>query len=277
MLESVVVKRLNTIEQIEEARQLERDIWATDCVPVHQIISIINNGGLIIGAYLDEELIGFNYSHPAFVDGEVYLYSHLLGIKREFRELGVGELLKLQQKELAAELGYEKCKWTFDPLEARNGYLNFSKLRVYAQQYIANCYGELTDPFNRLLPSDRLLAEWHLNEEDFLRWDTQIEELLEDAGELVPWKLSIVGLPILDNDNSFNAEISYLKDAYLLPIPSNFQKIKIESPPLAEDWRYKTRAIFQEMFNQGFIVVYLKPENEHISQYLFVKRSLFAL
>ncbi|WP_332646447.1 GNAT family N-acetyltransferase [Lysinibacillus sp. 54212] len=277
MLESIVVKRLETIEEIEEARQLEREIWASESVPPHQIISFINHGGLIMGAYLEKELIGFNYSHPAFVEGEVYLYSHMLGIKREFRELGVGELLKLRQKELASDLGYEKCKWTFDPLEARNGYLNFSKLRVYSQKYIPNCYGNLADPFNCLLPSDRLLVEWNLNDEDFLRWDIKINELLEGAGPLVPWNLSIVGLPILDKDNNFNGKITYLNDAYMLPIPSNFQKIKIESPSLAEDWRYKTRAIFQAMFEQGFIVVYLKQENEHISQYLFVKRSLFAL
>lgn len=277
MLESVVVKRLETIEQIEEVRVLEKDIWASECVPLHQIISFINNGGLIIGAYLESELIGFNYSQPAFVEGEVYLYSHMLGIKREYRELGVGELLKLRQREIAVDLGYEKCKWTFDPLEARSGYLNFSKLRVYSQKYIPNCYGEMEDPFNRLLPSDRLLVEWNLNDEDYIRWDAKIEELLEGAKRIVPWKLSIVGLPILDNDSNFNPDISYLEDAYKLPIPTYFQKIKIESPALAEDWRYKTRAIFQTMFEQGFMVVYLKQENEHISQYLFVKRSLFAL
>ncbi|WP_431028270.1 GNAT family N-acetyltransferase [Lysinibacillus sp. LZ02] len=277
MLKSVVVKQLKTIEEMEEARQLERDIWASECVPIHQITAFIHNGGLVLGAYLKKELIGFNYSHAAFVEGECYLYSHLLGIKREFRELGVGELLKLRQKEMAAELGYTKCKWTFDPLEGRNGYLNFTKLRAYAKTYLPNCYGQLHDPFNKALPSDRVMVEWNLNDEDFFRWDTKIDELKEEAGEVALWSLSIVGLPILDKDGTFNSEISLLKDAYLLPIPASFQKIKIESPSLAEDWRYKTRTMCQSLFAQGYAVVHLMPTNEHVSHYLFVKSSLFAL
>lgn len=277
MLESVIVKELTTIEQIEEARQLEHAIWAIDSIPVHQTVSTIRNGGLVLGAYLNGELIGFNYSCPGYVDGETYLYSHMLGIKREFRELGVGELIKIYQKEVATARGYRKCKWTFDPLEARNGYLNFAKLNAYANTYIADCYGEMEDPFNHSLPTDRFLVEWQLVDNDYLRWDAKIEEFLEEAEPLVEWSLSTVGLPILDKENTFDTSISYLKDAYLIPIPHYFQKIKIESPPLAEDWRYKTREIFQSMFEKGYTVVHLKAHNEHVNQYLIVKRSLFAL
>ena len=277
MLKSVEVKQLQTIEEIEEVRQLERAIWATECVPIHQSVSSIHNGGFVLGAYLSNELIGFNYSNAGFVNGEPYLYSHLLGIKREFRELGVGEFIKLHQKEVAAEMGYEKCKWTFDPLEARNGYLNFTKLRTYAQTYLPNYYGQLNDPFNQSLSSDRIVVEWNLNDEDYLRWDSKIEELIEEAVEIIPWSLSVVGLPMLDKEHAFDRTISFIKDAYLLPVPVSFQKIKIESPPLAEDWRYKTRTIFQALFSQGYTVVYLTPKNEHVNHYLFVKRSLFAL
>lgn len=277
MLESVVVKELRTIEEIEEVRQLEREIWASECVPVHQIVSSINNGGLVLGAYLKDELVGFNYSHAGFLDGEPYLYSHLLGIKREFRELGIGELIKHKQKEIAGEMGYAKSKWGFDPLEARNGYLNFTKLRTYSKTYLPNYYGELNDPFNKLLPSDRILVEWNINDGDYLRWDSKIEELKEEAVEIAPWCLSIVGLPILDKDHAFDHNMSFIKDAYLLPVPLSFQKIKIESPSLAEDWRYKVRTIFQTLFSQGYAVVHLTQKNEHVGHYLFVKSSLFAL
>ena len=277
MLESVVVKELQTIEEIEEVRQLEQEIWASECVPVHQIVSSINNGGLVLGAYLRNELIGFTYGNAGFEDGEPYLYSHMLGIKREFRELGVGELIKHRQKEIAGEMGYVKSKWTFDPLEARNGYLNFTKLRTYSKTYLPNYYGELNDSFNKLLPSDRILVEWNINDGDYLRWDLKIEELLEEAVEIVPWSLSIVGLPILDKDQIFDRNISFIKDAYLLPVPVSFQKIKVESPSLAEDWRYKTRTIFQTLFSQGYAVVHLTQKNEHVGHYLFVKSSLFAL
>lgn len=277
MLESVTIKELTTIEQIEEARKLEHDIWAVGSIPVHQTMAAIRNGGIVLGAYLQDELIGFNYSCPGYMDKSVYLYSHMIGIKRNYREKGVGELLKIYLKDLASDRGYRNCRWTFDPLEARSGFLNFSKLRGYSDTYIENCYGEMEDPFNRALPTDRLYVEWQLVDNDYLRWDAKVDELIEDAKPVVEWAQNLVGLPTLDPEQSFRKGEALVQDAYLLPIPTNFQKIKVESPALAEDWRYKTRHVLQDMFEQGYKIIHLLKKDEHISHYLLVKRSLFAL
>jgi predicted GNAT superfamily acetyltransferase len=277
MLESVTVKQLTTIEQVEEARKLEHDIWAVGSIPVHQTIATMRNGGIVLGAYLNDELIGFNYSCPGYMDEQVYLYSHMLGVKRAYREQGVGELMKIYLKDIASERGYRNCRWTFDPLESRSGFLNFSKLRGYSDTYIPNCYGEMEDPFNRALPTDRLCVEWQFVDNDYLRWDSKVEELFEEAKPVVNWSLNTVGLPMLDEEKKFQSNEALLKDAYTLPIPTNFQKIKVESPALADDWRYKTRNILQSMFEQGYKIIHLSKENTHICQYLLVKRSLFAL
>ncbi|MER2108248.1 MAG: GNAT family N-acetyltransferase [Solibacillus sp.] len=277
MLESVLVKELTTLEQIEEARELEYMIWATERIPAHQTIAFSRNGGFVLGAYLGEELIGFSYSCPGYVDGEVYLYSHLLGIKREYREKGVGELIKIFQKDIAIERGYTKCRWLFDPLEARTAYLNFAKLGVFSDTYIANCYGELEDPFNRLLPTDRVFVEWQLVDNDYLRWNAKVEELLEEAQPIVDWSLNADDLPVLDENEVFSKDMEITGDAYLLPTPYYFQRIKIENPTLAEDWRYKTRDILQEVFARGYLIIHLAKDNMHVNQYVLVKRSLFAL
>lgn len=277
MLESVVVKELTTLEEIEAARELEYMIWATERIPAHQTIAFTRNGGFVLGAYLNGELIGFSYSCPGYMDEEVYLYSHLLGVKREYREKGVGELIKIFQKDIATERGYTKCKWVFDPLEARSAYLNFTKLGVFSDTYIANCYGELEDPFNRLLPTDRILVEWQLVDNDYLRWHAKVEELIEDAQPVVDWSFNAAGLPILDKADTFNAQQQFTADAYLLPIPYDFQKIKVESPALAEDWRYKTRDIVQSLFAQGYLMLHIVKGQEHVNHYLLVKRALFAL
>lgn len=279
MLELVEVKEMQSLNELEQVRQLEQEIWTTSNTPIHQLVGFIKNGGFVLGAYLHNELIGFNYSYAGIMNDDHYLYSHLCGIKREYRELGVGELLKLYQKERALAYGHSKCKWIFDPLETRNGYVNFTKLRGYATTYEKNVYGQLSDDFNKLLPSDRILVEWHLEDEDSLRWYAKIDELLEEAEELVPWSFSLVGLPMLDQQNSFDPALSYIRDAYLLPVPQYFQKIKIESPALAEDWRYKTRTILEEMFNQGYAIIHLLKGQgqEAVHFYLLVKKSLFAL
>ena len=277
MLESVMIKELTTIEQIEEARKLELEIWAVGSIPVHQTIATIRNGGIVLGAYLNDEIIGFNYSCPGYMGEQVYLYSHMIGVKRNYREHGVGELLKNYLKDIAIDRGYRTCRWTFDPLEARSGFLNFSKLRSYSDTYIENCYGEMEDPFNRALPTDRLCVEWQLVDNDYLRWDAKVEELLDEAKPVINWKSNTAGLPTLDPEQRFSKDEALIHDAYTLAIPTNFQKIKVESVALAEDWRYKTRHILQAMFDQGYKIIYLQKKDDEISHYLLVKRSLFSL
>ncbi|MGM9951308.1 MAG: GNAT family N-acetyltransferase [Lysinibacillus sp.] len=272
MLELVMVKQLETAEEMENMLELEREIWRGTYEPMHQMLKKDAERTLVIGAYLKDELIGFCYGDQA---EEGILYSHLLGIKREYREMGVGELLKLKQKELAGERGHLKCKWMFEPLEARAAHLYFTKLRAYGTAYYENREPEMEASSG--ISTDRMLAEWDVADDDHLRWDAKIDELQEEAGEIVPWSLNVVGLPVLDMERQFDPGISYLKDAYTIAIPMNLMKIHIESPALAEDWRYKTRAVFQTLFQQGYIIVCLAQTNEHVGHYLFVKRTLFAL
>lgn len=277
MLEEIHVKRLHTVEELHQFQQLEQEIWNRSAISTPQLVAAINNGGIILGAYEGEELVGINYAFPGFHSGSVYLYSLLLGVKRKYREDGIGELLKIELKDQALEAGYDKCIWVFDPLESRIAYLNFSKLRAYAFHYIPNFYGELTDPFSANLPTDRVFICWYLNDTDYLRWDEQMDEFEEGAQELVPLGYTVAGLPMLDAESTFDGKISYIQDSYTLAIPSNFQKLKVESPALAEDWRYKTRNILMAMFAQGYAITKLIKKDEQINVYLFVKKSLIAI
>lgn len=269
MLESVVVKQLTTNEQFEQVLALEQEIWQQSYAPMHAALEKASSTTLVIGAYLKDQLIGFNYSERQDDD---LLYSYVLGIKREYREVGVGELIKLKQKEVAEELGLTKCKWVFEPLEARMAQLNFTKLRGYSTSYFKDREVEIGTA--RVSPVDRLEVELDVADHDYLRWDAKIEEVAEEVTEIAPWSLNVVGLPVLGD---FDMEITNSKDAYTLPIPTYITKVTIESPSLAEDWRYKTRAVFSALFEQGYAVMRLIPTNEHVSHYLFVKRSLFAL
>lgn len=53
--------------------------------------------------------------------------------------------------------------------------------------------------------------------------------------------------------------------------------MKVESPKLAEDWRYKIRTILTTLFNQDYAVVRMKKHPEYVHSYLLVRRSLLAL
>ncbi|MCT6925977.1 GNAT family N-acetyltransferase [Metasolibacillus sp.] len=276
MLESVQIKQVEALEELEQIRQLEQAICG-EATPIYQLTAYMQNGGFILGAYIEAQLIGFNYSYAGFADEEYYLYSHLTAVARDYREQGVAELLKLYQKDIARAYGYKKCKWIIDPLEAIHGQGSFTKLRGYTSTYKKDVQGPLQESYNSKIPSDRLVVERLLNDDDIARWDAQIEELLEGAQELVEWSYTVDGLPMLNKQAPFDATLNYYSDAYLVPIPQYFSKIKIENLALAEDWRYKTRTIFETLFKQGYAIVHLVKGQEPMHFYLFVKKSLFAL
>jgi predicted GNAT superfamily acetyltransferase len=124
----IEIRELKTITEMEQIQELEFKVWGTETIPTHQTLTAVKNGGIMVGAYDGEQLIGFSYGFAGFRDGKSYLCSHMLGIDEAYRSQGIGEKLKLTQRDIAIAKGYDRMHWTYDPLETRNGYLNLSKL-----------------------------------------------------------------------------------------------------------------------------------------------------
>jgi predicted GNAT superfamily acetyltransferase len=93
----------------------------------------------------------------------VYLHSHMTGVHSDYRDRGVGRMLKLFQRDDALSSDIRLICWTFDPLEFRNAYFNLNRLGAISRKYLPNLYGITTSPLHRGLATDRLLAEWHLD------------------------------------------------------------------------------------------------------------------
>ena len=49
-------------------------------------------------------------------------------------------------------------EWTFDPLQALNAHLNFTRLGVVCDEYVRNLYGESTSALHRGTPTDRFVV-----------------------------------------------------------------------------------------------------------------------
>ena len=119
-------------------------------------------GGQVMGAFDGNDMVGFALSVPGTRSGHVYLHSHMLAVRKDHRNGGLGRRLKLLQREDAFARGIELIEWTFDPLEIKNAYLNIEKLGAIARRYNINQYGITSSPLQGGLPSDRLIAEWWL-------------------------------------------------------------------------------------------------------------------
>ena len=271
MNSTVEVRQIKTIEELEQVQQLEKAVWGDPAIPIHQTLTAVKNGGIVVGAYENNQLVGFSYGFPGFVNGKPYLCSHMLGIDENYRGQGIGEFLKKEQKNAAIEMGYDLLTWTYDPLESVNAFLNLTKLKAICSTYVKNCYGEMKDGLNQGLPSDRFQVEWWIT-------NPYIEEKHQDdlaAIERVPYVQTADGLPQLadvDPSSYFNYE------ALLIPVSNQFQQMKKDYPELALDWRLKTRDLFESLFKNGFAAVrVVKTEDEPVHYYLLKKRDLLPV
>ena len=270
----IIIRELTTYFELLDVQRLENLIWNESPIPLHQTFTSIQNGGLMLGAYIDERLVGFSYGFAGFKNGKVYLCSHILGIHPDHQEKGIGALLKEVQRQKSLEMGYSMMTWTYDPLESRNAYFNLSKLHAICRTYVENCYGDMNDDFNAGLPSDRFKVEWWLNN-PFIEGKQQIEV----SNEKSPFQIEITekGLPKLINSTSIleTILINRTLDQILVPVPTHFQQLKKEDFELALDWRLKSREIFQTLFANSYVAVAVKKNKENIiHDYVLVNEEL---
>lgn len=177
----ILVRSCSGHEELEACVQLQVETWGydpSDIIPRKVFLVSQKIGGQVIGAFDTslpgtspdggpESLVGFAMSLPGVkVDsGEprAYLHSHMLAVREEYRNQGVGFRLKLEQRREALARNICHMEWTFDPLEIKNAHLNIHKLGAIVDRYYTDFYGVSSSRLQGGLPTDRLLAEWHLN------------------------------------------------------------------------------------------------------------------
>jgi predicted GNAT superfamily acetyltransferase len=162
----IELRPLTESREFHEAVELQKRIWGFDDVellPARLFVVATKVGGQALGAYDDGRMIGFLVSIPGLKPGGgLYLHSHMLGVLPDYRNHGVGRMLKLKQRDDALSRGIQLIEWTFDPLELKNAFFNMERLGAIVRRYVENQYGTTTSPLHGGLPTDRCVAEWWL-------------------------------------------------------------------------------------------------------------------
>ncbi len=163
----IQVRALTQHAEFSAAVRLQQEIWGfeeIELLPVRLFVVATKIGGQVFGAYEGDLLVGFCLAIPGLKPaGVYYLHSHMLGVRPEFRNAGVGRMLKLKQREEALGRGIALIEWTFDPLEIKNAYFNMERLGAIVRRYVLNQYGTTSSHLHGGLPTDRCTAEWWLN------------------------------------------------------------------------------------------------------------------
>ncbi|MGZ7036332.1 MAG: GNAT family N-acetyltransferase [Ilumatobacteraceae bacterium] len=158
---TIELRELRTAAELAPLPSFESRVWGNkvEVVAVHMLVATINEGGVAIGAFDGDRLVGSVYgfaTHQPHV-----LHSHYLAVDVEYRASGLGVALKHRQREWCLANGRTAMRWTFDPLQLGNAHLNLRSLRATATQYHVDLYGPMAG-INGGLPSDRLVVEWDL-------------------------------------------------------------------------------------------------------------------
>jgi predicted GNAT superfamily acetyltransferase len=206
---------------------MQKLIWGFDdieIIPLRLFVTASRVGGQVLGAFDADRLVGFCLAVPGIKSGgKSYLYSHMLAVLPEYRNAGIGRLLKLAQRTDALQRGLDLVEWTFDPLEIKNAYFNIERLGAIVRRYVLNQYGTTTSHLHAGLPTDRCIPEWWLA-------SPRVEGIL--AGK--------------KNDP--------LPEASRITVPAGIEAIKHSDPSRARDIQKRISDQFLDHFSRGFSV-----------------------
>jgi predicted GNAT superfamily acetyltransferase len=257
---SIEIRDLHGLDDYRAVVQLEQEIWGytdpADVITVPVFIITVKRGGILIGAFDDQRMVGFAFSIVGMKDGRATQWSHMMGVVADHRGSGLGRVLKLAQRERAVAAGFDLMEWTFDPLQALNAHLNFTRLGVICDEYVRNLYGESTSALHRGTPTDRFIVQWRLREPHverrITRSDTDLTVRASEAADA-----PVVNETVATDGwrRSGRGDLAIDASRAWVEIPTGFTEMQQDQPGLALEWRLHTREIFETYFARGYRAV----------------------
>jgi len=240
------IRNCTTFEEFYRCIGLQRTVWQfadLDITPLRSFVITQHSGGFTLGAFDSaDELLGFAHALAAFdVWLNPYYYSHMLAVEPAFQNSGIGVKLKIAQRDYALKTGVPLIRWTFDPLQSRNAYLNLVKLGGVVRKYFVNFYGnQSTSTLHRGLDTDRLFVEWWVRSRHVV--DTLAGNRRTDRPEAV------------------------------VEVPRDMDEIKKRDMQEARQWQLQTRTEFQKRLNEGLYCAGFETDpGSGKSRYLFFR------
>jgi predicted GNAT superfamily acetyltransferase len=249
------VRDLTQYGEFLQVREVQQQIWGFtqgEGLYPPMLKTAAENGGTIIGAFDGAKMIGFLFGFLGLhTDRQLKLCSQTMGILPEYRNKGVAATLKWAQRERVLANEIDLITWTYDPLEAPNARLNLHTLGGVARVYKENIYGENFGALGKGLPTDRFLVEWWIASERVQqRHDRAVVEPLGVDSPIANACTGVTG-------DRHTTAIDLNLDAPIIrvEIPNDLQAIKKANMTLAQDWRARTRDLFEAYFARSYKVI----------------------
>ena len=207
----------------------------------------------------------------------MYLYAHLLAVRPEYQNHHVGlDLTKALRNEVL-QLGLGEIRLAFDPLQSRNAWLFVHRLGGLPDRYLHHYFGQLSDPVNQGIESDRVRLIWSLasprvaarlegtfpsRDEDRARWKGASTVVTTEPGES--------GLRVPTEVAEPSGPTAHLE------VPFDLDLVRQHEPDALRRWRHATRDAFRAAADVGYRVddfTVVTEEHERRSFYLLSKHD----
>jgi predicted GNAT superfamily acetyltransferase len=271
---TISVESVKSVEGCEHFRALQRLVWggeADDMVPNHVTVTVLKNGGALLGAYDDggpEECGGMvgavfwwiGYGPDTEGVARFKICSHMAGVLPAWQGKGIGLMLKLAQRDLVLDQGLtDWVTWTYDPLQRVNAVFNLHRLGASCRSYLRNLYGMMRDALNAGSPSDRFQVDWSLRSERVVAAVSGRRLLPEMAGAPSGPLGELQALPMMRNvqglQQPVDVELNLDGAPLAVPIPDDINVVRRMDQGLGLAWRFYTRDVFEQAFGAGYVAV----------------------
>lgn len=242
------------LEDYQACVELQKEVWGfaeIEDIAALPLLLIGNRygGSVLVAEEPSGRIVGFSFALLSRkADRTPFWWSHMTAVSNHLQGKDVGFQLKLAQRQDALDNGIGEIQWTFDPLQAMNAHFNIRKLGVVAGHFKENAYGYSSSPLHHDLPTDRLLAEWHLESSRVTdRLSGTPPEILRDFDGLVR-------VFETHSDRPAPPHLELNESPLLLEIPTDFASLKQANRPLALEWQKQTRVACQHYFERGYVI-----------------------
>jgi predicted GNAT superfamily acetyltransferase len=252
--DGISIRRVRTNEEYDACVRMQHAIWGedfTESVPATILKVTQQIGGVTAGAFdPDGRLLGFVFGMMGSMDGKLVHWSDMLAVHRDARNKGLGRRLKLFQRELLRPLGVERMFWTYDPLVAKNAFLNIVRLGARPTEYVIDMYGSDThSALHSGLGTDRFIVAWDLTKDGGAntRSETEVESAVLEAP---------IANALTTGDGDGASPPTELPDADVVrvEVPANVDAVIARDLAAAARLRATTRRIFTHYMDRHYRV-----------------------
>lgn len=262
-------RRLRSRDEFRACVEIQEGTWgedAGDVVPASLLSVAVKVGGVAAGAFVGGRLAGFVFGLAGWRGERRAHWSHMLAVRREYRNRGIGRRLKWLQRELLLEDGVETAFWTYDPLVARNAHFNLNVLGAEVHDFVVDMYGSgRSSPLHVGGSTDRFIVRWELD-------SSRVRRALAGEAGGSSWSESGPVPPTVDPREAVDADpgaVVPAADVLRLSVPPDAVALDREDPQAGERWRLGLRSALRHCLSRGYRVRgFLPPRGEGRGHYL---------